>query len=67
MKKDGSVCFGVDRCRPNAVTVRDSYPSPRIDECIDSREVSRIFSTLDANSGYRQIVMDKEMSKGRRS
>ena len=35
-KKDGTMRFRVDYRKLNAVTVRDSYPLPRMDECIDS-------------------------------
>lgn len=51
-KKDGSLRFCVDYRRLNAVTVRDSYPIPRMDECIDSVGEAKLFITLDANSGY---------------
>jgi hypothetical protein len=39
----------------NAITVPDSYPLPRMDECIDSLGEAVIFTTLDCNSGYWQI------------
>jgi hypothetical protein len=55
--------FCIDYRRLNTVTVRDSYPLPRMDECIDSLGDARVFSTLDCNSGYWQITVspqDKE-------
>ena len=54
-KKDGQLRFCVDYRRLNAVTVRDSYPIPRMDEYIDSLGESTVFTTLDCNSGYWQI------------
>jgi hypothetical protein len=46
--------------RLNTVTVRDSYPLARMDECIYSLGDARVFSTLDCNSGYRQIPVSPE-------
>jgi Reverse transcriptase (RNA-dependent DNA polymerase) len=46
--------------RLNAVTVRDSYPLPRMAECIDSLGDASVFSTLDCNSGYWQIPVRAE-------
>ncbi len=38
-----------------------SYPLPRMDECIDSLGDTKVFTTLDANSGYWQLpVWDKD-------
>jgi hypothetical protein len=51
-KPDGSMRFCIDYRRLNAVTVRDSYPLHRMEECIDSLWDATIFSTLDCNSGY---------------
>jgi hypothetical protein len=57
-KPDGSMRFCIDYRRLNAVTVRDSYPLPRMDECIDSLGDASVFSTLDWNYGYWQIPFD---------
>ena len=59
-KPDGSTRFCVDYRRLNAITVRDSYPLPRMDECIDSLGDANIFTTLDCNSGYWQIPVRPE-------
>lgn len=63
-KGDGSLRFCVDYRRLNAVTKRDSYPLPRMDDCIDSLGEARYFTTLDANSGYWQLPMrEKDIPK----
>jgi hypothetical protein len=59
-KHDGSMRFCIDYRRLNTVTVRDSYPLPRMDECIDSRGDARVFCTIDCNSAYWQIPVSPE-------
>ena len=51
-KWDGSTCPCVNYCKLNEVTRKDAYALPRIDECLDSLASSRLFSTLDLQSGY---------------
>ena len=54
-KKNGTLRFFIDYRRLNLVTIRDSYPIPRMDECIDSLGHAEIFSILDCNWCYWQI------------
>ncbi|KAK3100422.1 hypothetical protein FSP39_019732 [Pinctada imbricata] len=57
-KKDGNFRFCVDYRQLNDVTVKDAYPLPRIDECLDSLCGMKWFCCLDLNSGFWQIKMD---------
>ena len=56
-KKNGELRFCVDYRRLNAVTRKDVFPLPRFDDLLDQLKGKRIFSTLDAKSGYWQILM----------
>ena len=44
----------------NAVTSRDSYPLPRVDDNLDALGGAKYFSTLDLASGYWQVLVDEK-------
>ena len=54
-KKDGSLRFCIDYRKLNAITTKDSYPLPLIDNCLNALTGSSWFSTLDLRSGYYNI------------
>ena len=59
-KKDGSMRFCIDYRKLNAITKKDVFPLPRIDNALDMLASARYFSTLDLASGYWQMSMDED-------
>ena len=59
-KKDQSWRLCIDYRQLNAVTRKDAYPLPRIDDSLDALAGSMYFSTLDLVSGYWQVPLDKD-------
>ncbi len=59
-KKDETTRFCVDYRKLNSVTVSNTYPLPRMDDCLDSLGNAKVFSTLDCKSGHWQIPLGAE-------
>ena len=62
-KRDGSVRWCIDYRALNDVTVKDVFPLPLVNDCLDTLSGSEWFSKLDANSAYWQIKIKPEDRK----
>lgn len=49
----------VDYTRLNALTVKNKFPLPVIDEIIDELSGAQWFTSLDMIAGYHQILMEE--------
>ena len=58
-KKDGSNRFCVDYQKLNAITIKDNYPIPLIEETLETLDGAIYFTSLDLASGYWQIALSK--------
>ena len=58
-KKDGSSRLCVDYRKLNAVTKKNAYPIPRMEDALDRLGGSQYFSILDLLSGFYQIEVDE--------
>ena len=56
-KKEGTPCYCIDYRALNARTVKDAFPLPLIEECLDTLQGSTYFSCLDMASVYWQISL----------
>ena len=58
-KKTGEICLCIDFRALNAMTVRDSFPLPRIEEALQAVKSAMCFTSIDLAQGYLQLAMDE--------
>lgn len=62
-KPDGSVRFITDFRKVNSVTVPDSYPLPRMEDCVDNLGSAKFVSKLHLLKRYWQVLLTERASK----
>ena len=63
LKKKGAIRLIVDYRKLNSRTIKDGYPIPELTDKILALRTSRVFSTIDLNMGYYQLMVEKESQK----
>lgn len=59
-KKSGERRMCIDYRSLNKITVRDSYPIPLIDDCLERVEGKKFFTVLDLRNGFHEVNMSPE-------
>ena len=58
-KKSGEICLCINFRALNAITIRDSFPLPRIEEALQAVKSAMWFTSFDLAQGYLQLAMDE--------
>ncbi|CEP07122.1 hypothetical protein [Parasitella parasitica] len=64
-KKNNDYRLVINYKKLNAITKKDAYPLPRIDDLLDSLGTSSVFSSLDMRNAFFQIAMKDNDTDGR--
>ncbi|EIE80571.1 hypothetical protein RO3G_05276 [Rhizopus delemar RA 99-880] len=59
-KKNGDYRMVIDYRKLNAITKKDAYPLPRIDDLLDTLGKAKIFSALDMRAGFHQVPLEQD-------
>ena len=62
-KCNGTFCFCTDFRKLNVLTKTDSFPLPRIDDCIDRIGKAKYVTKLDLLNGYWQIPLTNQAKR----
>ena len=58
-KKSGEIRLCVDFQKLNAISIRDSFPLPRIEEALQAVQAAVWFTSFDLAQGYLQMAMEE--------
>ena len=59
-KKTSKICLCVDFRKLNAISIRDSFPLPCVEEALQAVQAAVWFSSFDLAQGYLQMAMEDE-------
>ena len=59
-KKTGEIRLCIDFRKLNAISIRDSFPLPRIEEALQAVQAAIWFTSFDLAQGYLQLTMEEE-------
>ena len=59
-KKTSEIHLCVDFRKLNAISIRDSFPLPRVEEALQAVQAAVWFSSFDLAQGYLQMAMEEE-------
>lgn len=62
-KKNGNKRLCIDYRELNKITVKDRFPLPRIDDCLDMLNGKSCFSLLDLKNGFFHIPIEEQSIK----
>ena len=62
-KKTGEICLCVDFRKLNAISIRDLFPLPHIEEALQVLQAAMWFTSFDLAQGYLQMAMEEEDMK----
>ena len=58
-KKTGEISLCIDFQALNAITIRNSFPLPQIEEALQAVKSAMWFTSIDLAQGYLQLAMDE--------
>ena len=59
-KKTGKIRLCIDFCKLNAISIRNTFPLPRVEEALQAIQAAVWFSSFDLAQGYLQMAMQEE-------